>query len=133
MTPTETYVIGQRSNGEPCVLSMVKENAQAVGWASQFPTFRDWYGAQIQAGLRQGYYGRRSRICGSRTYVLSRSPNRQGWTKGMTHSFRVSRNVKNELLAETLEKLQVEWHWVALPGGMRRAKEDWLDMIPVTP
>lgn len=133
MQPTETYVIGQRSNGEPCVLSMVAENAQAVGWASQFPTYREWMTAEIQAGRRQGYYSRRSRICGSRTYRLSRTPQRKAWPPGMVHSFRVSRNVKNELLAQVLNQLQVDWYWVALPAGMRRTKEDWLDMIPVTP
>lgn len=133
MQPTETYVIGQRSNGEPCVLSMVAENAQAVGWASQFPTYKEWFTAEVAAGRRQAFYSRRSRICGSRSYKLSRTPQRGGWPAGMVHSFRVSRNVKNELLAEVLQKLQVDWYWVALPAGMRRTKEDWLAMIRPTP
>lgn len=115
------------------MLSMVAENAQAVGWANIFPTYREWFQGEMQAGRRLGYYSRRSRICGTRTYKLSRSPKRSGWPAGAVNSFRVSRNVRNELLAETLQKLQVEWHWVALPGGMRRTKEDWLAMIPTTP
>lgn len=133
MTPSETYVIGVREDGEPCTLSMWAANAKALGWADQFPTYSEWMKAEAAAGRRKLFYKRSSRIRGGRIYKLCRTPSRKGTPAGMFHQFRLSQNVKNRLIAETLQKLQVDWYWTTLPGGMRRSKEDWLAMIPATP
>ena len=133
MPQSQTYVIGQRDNGEPCCLSMNEENAVALGLAAEFPTYKEWNVAEMEAGRRKGYFSRRSRICGGRVYALCRTPSRAGTPKGLYHQFRLSRNVKNILIAETLQKIKLDWYWVALPGGMRRPKEDWLAMIPPSP
>lgn len=129
----ETYVLDVRDNGNPCLLTTQLTTASAFGWDARYPTWVDWYLAEIAAGRRKGRFGSARIPHGTQTHRLSRSPKRAGWPKGSVHSFRISDNTKIRLLAEALNSIQVDWHWVARPNGARWAKEDLQRIFPPTP
>lgn len=129
----ETYVLDVRDNGVPCLLTTQEQVASSLGWASRYPTWVQWHLAEIAAGRRKGRFGSARIPVGTLTHRLSRSPKRAGWPAGHVHSFRISGNTPVRLLAEALNSIQIDWHWVARPNGARWAKEDLQRLFPPTP
>ena len=61
--------------------------------------------------------GRRHRIC--------RSPVRQGYPKGLTNAFRISRNCSLLDLAEVAHLTEADWCWMDSPFGERLSRDHW--------
>ena len=131
--PQETYVISLREDGRPCLLTTQPATAAAFGWADAYQTYVQWFRGEVTAGRRKAKYDGKPLPSGSLLHRLSRSPKRRGWPAGTVHSFRISHNTPVRELADALNLIKVDWHWVARPNGARWTKEDLQRLYPPTP
>ena len=108
-------------------LIAMRATADYYGWTKEFEV---WTPKPVDLGDDRTYFmdpgrkghvmhepGRRHRIC--------RSPVTQGYPKGLTNAFKVSRNCSLLDLAEVAHFTDVDWHWMDSPFGERIFRDHW--------
>ena len=114
------------SKGYGIWIAVQKPTAELFGWTEAFPTWSpgryDWEtGKQtrylIRKGSRPSAGGHRLRIC--------RSEDKGGWIAGMTHCFRISKQVSEFDLAELAWLTKGDWGWMETRYHERRSRDQW--------
>ena len=111
------------------------ETAEFFGWLDEFESYPEMVKREIAEGKRTTVRLRRKtsrRITGKecrigRGQVMRRNEG------GLTHAFRLGRLVTNRQLAELAHFTKGEWYWMEDVGGIRRTREQWLDLYARTP
>ena len=116
-------------------LIALRTTADYYGWTEQFPTWTlrpapgEPPGSRFSMRPGRGEMfcerGRRLRICRSRS--------RDGYPKGMTNAFKVSRNCGLFDLSEVAHFAQGDWHWMSSPRGGRIGRDRWESIYAVSP
>ena len=111
-------------------LIALRTTADYYGWTDHFPLWSppSWTGPDgrtlmFDPGRRGKRYkagGRRLRIC--------RSESRQGWPRGMTNAFKVSRSCTLFELAELGHHTSIDWQWMESFNGQRLSRGHWEDL-----
>ena len=106
-------------------LSTLKETAAFYGWDKAFPTLQEL--KQQTAGTPYVHdVGRKGWKNGGGVQLrISRSDSTQGWPKGLTNSFRVSKQATMKDIALIAERTAVDYAWITCLYGGRRPRAWW--------
>lgn len=116
-------------SGQIVWLKCLTATAQFYGWLDAFPNSEE---GDSNASTHREFVTYPSRrfmpSVGGRKLRIYRSPVRQGYPKGQTNRFRVSRKIRNRQLAELAAFTKVEWHYMETAHGVRQPRDWWLEL-----
>ena len=112
-------------------MSCLRKTADFYGWSSSFPTLLELK-AQVTGSPFIRGSGRRGWISGGGQVVtICRDRSTQGFPRGKTNSFRVSKWASQRDLRLIAQSTQVDWKWMGTPGLGRKSR-DWWEKNPVS-
>ena len=106
-------------------MNCLKATADFYGWSEAFPTLLE---LKTQSTGSPFFYdmGRRGWTSGGGQVVtICRSPSTQGFPRGKTNSFRVSRGASQRDLHLIAQSTQVDWEWMQTVKTGRRPRSWW--------
>ena len=109
-----------------CVIAL-RSIAEFYGWTKEFEPWTppvaysdahyDYVVCQGRSSNPMFHAGRRHHIC--------RADDLNGFPKGMTNSFKLTRNCGLLDVAELAHFTTVDWHWMTSPYGERIRRDQW--------
>ena len=116
--------------GNNCVLRCMAATARHFGWSDHYPRFiaGERYNPVLGHVVLVNPELKRRQGWNRREYRISRAKTTSGHPAGMTHRFRVRGPITNRILADLAAHTTADWEWMTSKTGMRRAREEWLDI-----
>ena len=106
-------------------MNCLKATADFYGWSEAFPTLLE---LKTQTTGREFVrdVGRRGwKSSGGQVVTICRSPITQGFPRGKTNSFRVSKWASQRDLQLIAQSAQVDWEWMSTAKSGRRPRSWW--------
>lgn len=105
----------------------LRATAEFYGWTKEFEEWSPralWESGGYEMCVDPGRKGNLILASGKRLRVC-RSANKQGYPKGLTNQFKVSRNCGLLDIAELAHFTERDWRWMDGPYGERIDRERW--------
>ena len=114
------------SKGYGIWIAVQKATAEHFGWTEVYPT---WSPGRFdpETGKKTAYITKKSKSAsqGGHRLRICRSEDKGGWIAGMTHCFRISKQVSEFDLAELAWLTKGDWGWMETRYHERRSRDQW--------